>query len=605
MVSPSCDRAVRSVLLAVPLLASLLLTACPGPTPAADAGTPPLFTTPVLSAGGVFSEPGDRPRFSVEIPAGAMEGDGRLTVNLVTDGPPAGPGQTFASEAFAISLSAPDGTPLTLARPVILTLTASAAPVHPQLGEIAERDEAAWVRTQTSFFKASSSQVKTLLRGEVAGTYRVVFRTLRATTDAAAIARGRTVMMDETFGNQAFFTAIGLPAVLNGLKPVDAVALGVQVDLTRLQQNAPAVVALMTGTDFAGKTAALNDPATTVALLAADAVIGVKATVANGRVTSAGITCALCHVNAAPTNFQLSATGPATALPIGAPQFDGRANARIDSGKILGATAAVQQLGAAPVVNAWGPGRFDVRALWVPGSSVLNAFEDEAVNPTDNPPLWNFVDFEAQGGLLGYDGLFKGPNALASQAEAVFDVVMHGNGAFGVNSTLPLALRVNPPARILTRLAEAETAQTGNDLGSEAARQKLLDLQTFMQSITSPAPGPFDEAQAEQGWRLFNNVGERAACSNCHFTAELAGTRVIGGTENAVTPRITSAMLGGDLAGGIRIPQLRGVSHSAPYFHNGEAATLRAVVDRKVALPVVAELTEAERTALVEYLKSL
>ena len=78
------------------------------------------------------------------------------------------------------------------------------------------------------------------------------------------------------------------------------------------------------------KTSALDDAATTVALLEADAVIGVRATVENGVVTSAGITCALCHVNAASHDFELESG--TVALPIGAPQYDGKPNAAMDAG---------------------------------------------------------------------------------------------------------------------------------------------------------------------------------------------------------------------------------------------------------------------------------
>jgi hypothetical protein len=261
----------------------------------------------------------------------------------------------------------------------------------------------------------------------------------------------------------------------------------------------------------------------------------------------------------------------------------------MDAGAILAATPFATTAGPATValLNSWGPGRFDVRAL------PDNPLEDNADNPTGNPPLWNFVDLQAQGYLFGYDGLFVGENALASQAEAVYDLVMHGNGAFGtVAGNLPPALRITPPQALLDALAAAETAAPGNDINN----QKLLDLQSWMRSLTSPAPGTFDAAKAEQGFQLFFGT---ANCHVCHNTADLTNAQ----------GNLFTFSLGpnpGDLAGGIKVPGLRGVSSSAPYLHNHSLGTLPEVVALLATLgdPIPA-LTAVEQEALVEYLKSL
>jgi cytochrome c peroxidase len=49
-------------------------------------------------------------------------------------------------------------------------------------------------------------------------------------------------------------------------------------------------------------------------------------------------------------------------------------------------------------------------------------------------------------------------------------------------------------------------------------------------------------------------------------------------------------------------PTLRGIFATAPYFHDGSAATLRDAVDR---VPMSAGLSDADKSALVEYLKTL
>src|SRR6185369_90543 len=92
--------------------------------------------------------------------------------------------------------------------------------------------------------------------------------------DNSQISAGREVFMTETFGNEKFFgDTLGLHTVLNNVAPKDAVALGVQVDLSKVPAG---IVAVMTGTDLAAKDAALGNPVITRQLIKSGAVIGVK-----------------------------------------------------------------------------------------------------------------------------------------------------------------------------------------------------------------------------------------------------------------------------------------------------------------------------------------
>lgn len=545
------------------------------------------------STGGTFDVSGQG--VSVVVPAGALAANAELTVRKVADSALPSTGDfvssDFNSDAFEVALLDASGAAVTLSQPIKLVLRSRALPTHPTLGEVANVSNGQWQRVAASFFRAGS-QSAVALTSDSRGTYRVAFRSLQRTS-GEAVARGQTVFTEDTFGNEAFFGAvIGLHTLLNGVSPAAAVGLGVQVDINKVP---PSIIAVMTGADLAAKDAALNNPAVTKALLQAEAVIGVRARFdAAGNMTSAGLTCALCHVNVTPTQFQLSSGN--AALPIGQPRFDGVPNAKINAGAILALTPFVTGLSdggaTAAVLNSWGAGNFDIRAL------PDNPLEDNVVNPTNNPPIWNFVDLEKQGYLFGWDGLFKNNgtsnNALASQAEAVYDLVMHGNGAFGTAAgSLAPELSVTPPQSLLTALRAAETAQPGNEISAS----KLLDVQAWMRSIVSPAPVAFDETKAEQGFELFNG---KAACSSCHKTADFTGP----GTVTAVTHP------GGGLAGGIKIPGLRGVAHTAPYLSNGSVATLIGAVEGvlgalKTVNPNMPTLTDAEKAALVEYLKSL
>lgn len=565
------------------------LSGCGG----SDGDSPLIEQRVSASAGGTFNA--DAQGLSVVVPAGALSADAQLTVRKVDDSTLPTGGEVAASEfnsdAYEVALVGTNGAPVTLSQPLKLVMRSRAMPTHPTLGEVASAGPAGWQRLNLSFFRASNQSAVALVDG-VRGTYRVAFRSLQRSS-GDAVERGRAVFTDDTFGNEAFFGGvIGLHTLLEGVSPVAAVGLGVQVDINKVPAG---IVAVMTGSDLAAKDAALANPAITKALLQADAVIGVRARFnASGTMISAGLTCALCHVNVTPTTFQL--TGGATALPIGQPRFDGVPNARMNAGAILALTPFVQGLAdggaTARALNGWGPGNFDIRAL------PDNPLEDNVVNPTNNPPIWNFVDLERQGYLFGWDGLFKNNgrsnNALASQAEAVYDLVMHGNGAFGTAAgSLAPELSVTPPASLLAALAAAETAQPGNDIPVA----KMLDVQAWMRSIASPAPVAFDEAKAELGFELFNG---KAACRSCHQTADFTGP----GTVTAVTHP------GGGLAGGIKIPSLRGVAHTAPYLSNGSVATLPEAVEGVLGVlksvnPAMPTLTAAEKAALVEYLKSL
>ena len=554
--------------------------------------------------GGTFSDDPDNPLITVTIPPGALNVDARLRVKLIDqedddddrddddDEQNTDTSQTPASPVFNIRLTKRGGKGrLRLSQPMTIAIAANSAPVHPQLGEIAVRKRNKWQRLDANFFRPSDTTVIALTTS-TRGKFRVMHRTLRS-TEGPAVNRGREVLMYETFGNEHFFGGIvGLHELLNEVDPVTAVSLGAQVDLTRVPAE---IVAVMVGNDLDAKDAALMDPATTRALIKAGAVIGVKGVYAtddraDDRMISVGLTCSLCHVNAAPTEFELNAG--TVALPIGAPQFDGVPNTRMDAGTILSLTPFVQGVGE-PVISilqSWGPGMFDIRAL------PDNVLEDNTVNPTMNPSIWNFVDLAEQGYSFGWDGLFVDDgvnnNALASQAEAVYDLVMHANGAFGMpNGNIPPELAIIPPQELVDALILAETNDPGNDITTD----KLLDLQEWMRSVTSPPPAAFDEAQAEAGFYLFHG---KANCVACHSSPDLTGPGLF--TD------ITGNPPAGGLAGGIHVPSLRGISHTAPYFHDASAATLNDAVARLVERGTpVAPLTEEEQAAVVEYLKSL
>ena len=101
------------------------------------------------------------------------------------------------------------------------------------------------------------------------------------------------------------------------------------------------------------KSISLTDPATTVALIKLNAVVGVKGTVetVNGKdtLTRVGVTCALCH----------STVDNSFAPGIGK-RLDGWPNLQLDSGAIIALSPALSAAQKA-VYNSWGPGKYDPR----------------------------------------------------------------------------------------------------------------------------------------------------------------------------------------------------------------------------------------------------
>lgn len=600
---PQCEgRRIRAATSFTGLAMVLVLSGLFAPGNADARGAGLVLEADVSAAtGGVFTDNAVVPSITVTIPAGALTKDAKLVVRMIGAKGELAPGQAAASSSFRIQLKSRGKGKLALTAPMKIAIAVDPMPVHPQVAEIATLEEDTWQRLPASYYRPSDATVVSL-SSELRATYRATHRALQ-TAAGEAVDRGRDVFMYETFGNEDFFgDVLGLHTLLNGVPPVAAVSLGVQVDVTRVPQP---IVDVLLGDDFATKQAALQDPAVTRALIKAGAVIGVVGSYddpASDMMTSAGITCGLCHVNAAPTEFEL-APGQLVALPIGAPQFDGVPNNSLDAGAILALTPTAQALGLSPLLNGWGPGRFDVRALDVPGID-RNPLEDGIDNPTTYPPIWNFIDLSEQDYLIGWDGLFKDDgvsnNALASISEAVYDLIFHGNGAFGIppfavnggnGGTFPPELSIVPPAELVEALVVSELERPGNDV---LPPERVLDMQEFMRAIPSPAPGAFDETLAESGFELFHGD---AGCAGCHGSAEFTGPGL---------HVITATPPAGGLAAGIKVPGLRGIARTAPYFHDGSAMDLAAVVDRYVergmGTPV---LGAAERAAIVEYLKSL
>jgi hypothetical protein len=171
---------------------------------------------------------------------------------------------------------------------------------------------------------------------------------------------GRETFRFDTFGDEAFWgdtlklhqaiEGSRLGGVGGGVSPATALAIGLKV-------NVDALPASLVQSLQKGKVDP-NSPATTLALLKLNAVIGVTGFFAsNGSLSSMGIQCSLCH----------STVDNSFAPGIGH-RLDGWANRDLNVGAIVSLapnlTPVANLLGVSvatvkQVLAAWGPGKFD------------------------------------------------------------------------------------------------------------------------------------------------------------------------------------------------------------------------------------------------------
>lgn len=367
---------------------------------------------------------------------------------------------------------------------------------------------------------------------------------------AALVAQGKQIFRYDTFGDEVQWTdTLRMHEVISAaVDPVTALSVGLKVDAEALP---PAVV-----DGIKNGTVDLKSPATTVALLKLNAVVGVKGTVetVNGTdsLTKVGITCALCH----------STVDNSFAPGIGK-RLDGWPNRDLNPGAIIALSPAVDAANKA-VFNSWGKGKFDPR------------HNVDGINgPVVIPPAYglngvNRTTFTGDGENVAYWNRY------------VAVVEMGGQGSFS-DPRLPLSITHGTVDLVTSKLAA---------------------LQAYQLSLNAPAApaGSFDVAAAARGKQLFEGVGN---CVRCHsgeaFTD--ANSRLHSISES-VANQNTPVYASRSATKEYRTAPLKGVWQHAPYFHNGSAATLEDVVQTYNAKQLLG-LTPAQVKDLAQYLKSL
>ena len=156
---------------------------------------------------------------------------------------------------------------------------------------------------------------------------------------ASELTEGQRVFRFDTFGDEVVWTdKLRLHEVIEkSVDPTTALKVGLKVDSDVLPDG------LLKKVD-------LKSPATTVALLKMNAVVGLQATVdANNHLTRVGVTCALCHSTV--DDFVKPGIGR---------RKDGWPNRDLNVGAIIALSPAVTPAQKA-VYTSWGPGKYDPR----------------------------------------------------------------------------------------------------------------------------------------------------------------------------------------------------------------------------------------------------
>lgn len=368
----------------------------------------------------------------------------------------------------------------------------------------------------------------------------VIFGALAASAawaqDAGSLKEGQEIFRFETFGDEQLWTdKLGLHKVVQEkVDPTTALKVGLKVDAE----------ALPPGTL---EKADLKSPATTVALLKLNAVVGLKAKVdANNNITSLGVTCALCHSNV-----------DDSVKPGIGKRMDGWPNRDLDVGKIISLSPALTA-DQKKVYTSWGPGKYDPRYN-----------QDGKNTPLVLPPAYGLADVKNE--TYTAEGPISYWNAYVAVTQ------MGGKGNFA-DANLKIDVKHSP----------------------DLVTPKLPALRAYQHSLQAPkAPaGTFNANEASRGKAVFDR-----ACASCHVGGN--------GTDNnsgKLHPPDATGMDGAyamrTKSKAYRTTPLRGLWQHPPYFHDGSAKTLDDVVDHYDKVRTL-KLTSEEKSSLVEYLKSL
>ena len=394
--------------------------------------------------------------------------------------------------------------------------------------------------------------------------------------------QGKHIFRYDTFGDEAFWGGtLRLHQAIAGEKnggvgpgvsPKTALSVGLKVDADALPAELVAQIK-------AGKVN-LDDPATTLALLKLNAVVGVTGRFdSQGKFNSMGIQCAFCH-----------STVDDSFMPGIGHRLDGWPNRDLNVGGIVALAPnpkpLADELGVdvatlKKVLASWGPGCFDAeldkdgKALRPDGKRACTLI----------PPAFGLAGVN----LHTWTGFGSVPywNAYVAATE------MHGAGTFF-------------DARLKDKSQYPVAARSGssNTRGKpDRTSPKLAALHFYQLAIAAPAPpaNSFDGAAASRGKAVFEG---KANCASCHVPPLFTEP----GNNLHAPSEVCTDTFQADRSPthSYRTAPLAGLwtHQKSGFYHDGRFTTLAEVVDHYESCFRLG-LTAQEKEDIVEYLKSL
>jgi hypothetical protein len=400
------------------------------------------------------------------------------------------------------------------------------------------------------------------------------------------VEEGKQIFRFDTFGSEDFWggklrlhesiAGQKLGGVGKGVSPKTALALGLKVD-------AEALPAALVAQIKAGKVD-LDDPATTLALLKLNAVLGVTGFFGDdGKLRSVGIQCAVCH----------STVDDSFAPGIGK-RLDGWGNRDLNIGAIVATAPNLQPFSdllgvdiatVKAVLNGWGPGRYDAE-LNMDGKAMR---PDGKIAATMMPSAFGLAGVNEHTWTGGW-GTVTYWNAYVANTQ------MYGKGTF-------IDSRLNDTKQYPIA-AKAGWGRKRDAVDRITAKLPALHFYQLAMPVPKAPAGSYDMKAAQRGQMLFNGT---AKCSSCHVPPIF--------TEPGYNLH-TAEEIGVDSFQADRGPDRRYVTtplralfdmkkiHKGGFYHDGRFATLGDVVehyDDHLKLHLSAE----QKKDLIEYLKSI
>ena len=478
-------------------------------------------------------------------------------------------------------------------------------------------------------------------------------------------ASGKDVYRFETFGNEGFWTdAARMPKGMMDAKltPKQALESGLQIDIEAVDPALRKVLEMETKTDLSTQNApALNDPKTMVALVNANAIVGIVPKDTNGDKKldimsgdKVGVSCTICHTITDKSVFNMPKGGS-----VGR-RVDGPAALTLNVGKLMAMAANsraiypnLQQtfmgvsIGRAP--TGLGPNSTEAEVdayLSNPAYYPIGTFDetqDGIGNPVKNVPLFR-QDLAAPYGTAGDFGKLDdiSNSSFTTNLDPTTLLTHEGRQFLEAKAGAAGKQLADEYAKILR-----ETGVTGfpfvkaelvGNVGTEASivgrrvnNQKLLDMNAYLDQLQAPPGAKVNAEMAARGREMF-----RTSCTQCHnvdqskivppmlvelktmwkgYTPTLAGKR----GDSKLSPILNSPGIfddkmvvvdasGRGLNRGVALPLLLDLARTNIFLHDASVPSLDNLLDptRGNNAPHAFYVVDtSQRADMVEFLRGL